>query len=106
VLFGKCFSEWRMGEKNEKIIDPQLFYCFVNISADGTRFRFFVVPSAVVAEYVRVQHQVYLDADPGHSRTNTMRSFRLGTKGEAYPMPTPLAEEWENNWEFKTERGK
>jgi hypothetical protein len=101
VLFGQCVSEWMMGEKHEKIIDPRLFYCFLNISGDGASFRFFVVPSAVVAEYVRVQHQVWLDADSDHSRTNTIRTFRIGSKGQCYPFATPTAEDWENNWEFR-----
>src|SRR5690348_8024442 len=51
ALFGKCLSEWMMGEKHEQIIDPLLFYCFVTITEGGTSFRFFVVPSVVVAEY-------------------------------------------------------
>lgn len=90
-----------MDQKHEAIIDPRLFYCFVNISPDGKSFRFFVVPSAIVGEYVRVQHERYLAADPTRSLTNRMRSFRIGTKDQVYPIPTPCAEDWENNWKFR-----
>ena len=106
ALFGKFVSAWMMGEKHERLTDPLLFYCFVNISPDGKSFRFFVVPSAVVAKYVKVQHRLWLDADAKHSRENTLRTFRIGTKGEHYPVPTPCAEDWENNWEFKNEPAK
>ncbi len=89
-----------MSEKHEKISDPNLFYCFVEISDDAQRFRFFIVPSRVVAKYVREQHNVWLKH--GHSKTTTtMRQFRLGTKEEKYPIATPTVEEYENNWEFK-----
>jgi hypothetical protein len=101
ALFGKFVSAWMMSEKHEEISDPLLFYCFVNISPDGKSFRFFVVPSAIVAKYVRVQHKLWLDADDGHSRDNKMRTFRIGSKGERYPVPTPCAEDWENNWAFR-----
>jgi hypothetical protein len=80
-----------------------LFYCFVNISPDAKTFRFFVVPSAVVAEYVKAQHQLWLKADKGHSKQNKMRTFRIGNVSETYPLPTPCLEHWENNWDFKNE---
>src|SRR6478672_3943790 len=34
---------WVMSEKHERINDPDLFFCFVNITSDST-FRFFIVP--------------------------------------------------------------
>jgi len=100
-LFGKYESAWIMGEKHEVIRDPDLFYCFVNIGEDTKQFRFFIVPSEVVADYVKGQHQLWLNADKGHSRTNRMRTFRIGLESEKYPFPTPTAKKYEDNWEFR-----
>lgn len=100
-LFGKFVSAWIMNEKHEIWSDPNLFYCFVNIGQEGQAFRFFVVPSKVVSEYVKRQHKLWLDEKDTHSRENKMRTFRIGLKCEKYPIPTPTVEEYENNWEFK-----
>lgn len=100
-LFGKFLSAWIMGEKHEQIRDPDLFYCFVNINTDTKRFRFFIVPSKVVADYVKAQHKVWLESDDNHSRINTVRTFRIGMESEKYPIPTPTVEKYEDNWVFK-----
>jgi hypothetical protein len=100
-LFGKFESAWIMGEKHEKIRDQNLFYCFVNIGQDTKHFRFFIVPSGVVCDYVKRQHQLWLDADGKHSRENTMRTFRIGLDSEDFPIPTPTVKKYEDNWAFK-----
>jgi hypothetical protein len=102
-LFGKYVSAWIMNVKHETISDPLLFYCFVNISPDAKTFRFFVVPSHVVSGYVKAQHQLWLKANHNHSKENKMRTFRIGTATEKYPILTPCIEQWENNWEFRYE---
>src|SRR5215813_12795982 len=53
-LFGKFVTSWQMHAKHERITDLDLFYCFVHINTSRTElpkhaFRFFIVPSAVVA---------------------------------------------------------
>src|SRR5262249_24191865 len=91
-LFGKYLSAWMLSEKHEKIRDPDLFYCFVNISEDTKRFRFFIVPSNVVADYVAAEHQLWLN-DKASRSANSMRTFRIGSEEDKpYPIPTPLAE--------------
>src|SRR5262249_33287014 len=100
-LFGEYLSAWMMNEKHESIRDPDLFYCFVNISEDTKRFRFFIVPSVVVADYVTAEHQRWLDDKSTRSRENSMRTFRIGSKDKPYPISTPAAEQYEDNWEFK-----
>ena len=98
-LFGHTYS-WVMSKKHEHVADPILFYCFVNLTeSDGTSFRFFIVPSKVVAKYVKAQHQLWLDDDPNHKDTN-MRTFRLALDTHGYPLPTPPAERHENDWSF------
>lgn len=103
-FFGRFISKWRMGKKHESIVKPNLFYCFVHIfttqaEPEKNRFRFFVVPSSVVAEYVREQHASWLLDDPNHKDTD-MRVFRIGLHNETdVPMPAPLGDLYEDNWE-------
>src|SRR5262245_15547377 len=100
---GKCLSTWIMSKKHEKIVDPDLFYCFVNIGKPTNLFRFYVVPSAVVARYVKEQHELWLKAkrDEGKNvKDAAMRIFRIGLKGEKYAIKTPTAERYEDNWSF------
>lgn len=100
ALFGKFVSAWIMNEKHERWIEPNLFYCFVNIAKEGQALRFFIVPSKVVARYVKEQHELWLNAKESHSRENKMRTFRIGLKDEKYPIPTPTVEEYENSWQL------
>jgi hypothetical protein len=98
-VFGKFVSAWMMGTKHEQVRGPNLFYCFVNISEYTKQFRFYILPSAVVSDYVRAQHQLWLDDRSSHSRENTLRIFRIGTRGAKYPIPAPIDEDYEDNWD-------
>lgn len=99
-LFGHSVSGWIMNEKHETIIAPNLFYCFVNISKDTNIFKFYIVPSEAVAQYVKESHALWLKADKKHN-DGPMRLFRIGLKGETYKIATPTVENYENNWEFR-----
>ena len=73
----------------------------MNIAGEErTSFRFFIVPSKAVAEYVKTQHQLWLDQDSKHKDT-PMRVFRLALEEDGHPRPTPSAARYENNWSFK-----
>lgn len=98
-MFGHSY-QWRMSQKHEDIRDPRLFYCFVNTEGtDRIAFRFFIVPSIVVANYVREQHQFWLNARPAAKDTPT-RVFRLGVAEAPTPFTTLLANDYEDNWSF------
>ncbi len=102
-LFGYTLS-WMMMEKHETISDENLFYCFVNIEKQTNVFRFFMVPSAIVAEYVNKQHQYWLKNRPNLSAPEVsipMRQFRIGLEPGSYQIPTPLASDYENKWDFE-----
>jgi hypothetical protein len=99
--FGQVVSSWIMNEKHEQIYDPSLFYCFVNISRDTKTFKFYIVPSAVVADYVKRQHHHWLAGAAKKRKDSKMRVFRFGRASEKYPIPTPTVEQYEDNWEFK-----
>ncbi len=98
-LFGKAVADWIMSAKNESISHPTLFYCFVLIHEHTSAFRFFIVPSLLVADYVKASHSYWLKQDAKH-RDSEMRLFRIGLPGEKYVIPTPSTE-YESNWAFK-----
>jgi len=103
-IFGKFVSDWMMNRKHEDIDVPTLFYCFVNISQETGAFKFYIVPSNVVARYVREQHQLWLNEKRKEGKKvkdTAMRVFRIGLKREVYPIQTPTIEKYENNWTFK-----
>ena len=102
-IFGKIVSGWIMNKKIESIIDPDLFYCFVNIEKQSNTFKFYIVPSKVVAKYVKEEHQLYLDVKKQENKKvadTPIRMFRIGLKDEQYAIDTPTVEQYENNWEF------
>jgi hypothetical protein len=108
-VHGRTVSEWIMHKKHEELKNLDLFYCFVNIGkpTDGTstnEFKFYVVPSAVVARYVKEEHALWLRARKRKRKKpkdNDMRMFRLGVRGQKYAISTPIAEKYENNWSFE-----
>jgi hypothetical protein len=101
-LFGHTLN-WVMSDKHETITDPYLFYCFVNIEKEANSFRFFIVPSIIVARYVRESHKFWLNRNNDErekSVVTSMRQFKLGIDEGDYPIETPLAKDFENNWNF------
>jgi hypothetical protein len=59
-VLGKSVSSWMMNIKHESTASATLFYCFVNISKDGRLFKFYIVPSKIVARYVAEEHKLWL----------------------------------------------
>ena len=106
-LFGEIISDWQMNKKHEKVSKRSLFYCFVNINrehSDGGHydFRFFVVPSRLVAKYVKEEHQLWLD-ESKHHKDSDRRVFRIGmSSGRKVGIATPQAKKYEDNWDFKS----
>src|SRR6266550_6468354 len=98
-LHGRFVSSWIMNKKHESISRPELWYCFVTIRLESKLARFLIVPSAVVAKYVRAQHSLWLKTIPT-ARDSPMRQFRIGFKAEKYRIPTATAEKYEDNWNF------
>jgi hypothetical protein len=98
-LFGEVVGKWMMQGKHETIIDPTLFYCFVMFCKPTTTVQFYIVPSKVVARYVKKEHQ--LSRENG-GKDNDIRMFRLGLENarEKYRITTPSAQSYNNNWKF------
>ncbi|HXL48146.1 MAG TPA: hypothetical protein VN975_05090 [Xanthobacteraceae bacterium] len=101
-LFGKYLCAWIMAEKHERIRDENLFYCFINISEDTNQFRFFIIPSHIVADYVITEHKAWLNDKETRRSDNKIRTFRIGDRNETYPFPTPFAQDYEDNWTFQS----
>jgi hypothetical protein len=102
-VHGKTLSGWMMSKKHETTIAPNLLYCFVNISKDTSVFKFYILPSKVVAKYVKEEHALWLDAKKTEGKAvkeTDMRIFRVGTQTEKYPIATPCAEQYENKWDL------
>jgi len=103
-IFGTTVGRWLMSKKHETHTDPLLFYCFVIIWKRTKKFKFFIIPSKVVARYISEQHQLYLaeNKKSGKSVKDTeMRSFRIGFEKHKYLILTPCAEKYEDNWDFQ-----
>lgn len=104
-IHGKFVSDWIMSKKHEDVDISTLFYCFVNISKDTHLFKFYIVPSNIVARYIKEEHQLWIDEKKREEKKvkydTDMRLFRMGIKGEKYAISTPTVEQYEDNWEFK-----
>jgi hypothetical protein len=102
-LFGEVVGSWIMNRKHESIKDPTLFYCFAIFCKPTTTFQFYIVPCKVVAKYVREEHQYFLKEkrkEGKKSKYTDIRIFRIGFGKREYPIVTPLAESYHNNWKF------
>ena len=100
-LFGPTVCHWRMNKKDETLIDPAILYCFVTFIGRLNEPRFYIVPSAVVARYVREQHAHWLGTRGGRGDSD-VREFRIGLDAalSRYPIPTPTVEAYEDQWDF------
>jgi hypothetical protein len=103
-IFGTVVGGWMMDRKHEAHVDPLLFYCFVIIWKRTKKFCFFIVPSKVVARYVKREHQLWRrekKKERKRVKHTNMRVFRVGFKNEKYAIATPTTEEYEDNWKFR-----
>ena len=102
-IFGTVVGGWIMSKKHETNTDPSLFYCFVIIWKRTKKFKFFVIPSRIVARYVREQHRLWLTEKKKEGKQvkdTEMRNFRIGFEGKKYRIDTPTVEQYEDNWKF------
>jgi len=91
--------EWRMDEKHEKIIDKDLFYCFVQVE-DGKidNPRFFIVPSSKVANFI-IEDEKYWRSIPRKKEVKytPMRLFRIGVDEASRGL---RAGDYDNRWDY------
>jgi hypothetical protein len=103
-VHGTVIGEWMMSKGNEKLVDSSLFYCFVIICQPTSSFEYFIVSSQVVARYVRMEHRHWLREKRSAKQKvidTNMRMFRMGFRGNKYPIATPIVERYKDNWSFR-----
>ncbi len=71
--------EWVLNKKAENFYADTLFYIFVNLKGLEEHPDFYIVPSKIVADFVRTDHRKWLET-PGKRgqahRDNPVRKFR------------------------------
>jgi hypothetical protein len=78
---------WHMGQKHEGLVSPNLFYCFVDFGSSLTDPpRTWIVPSAVVAKFVREIHQDWLSTPGKKGQQRNDNNLRRFTP-EYKPLP-------------------
>ena len=98
-LFGDVENIWMLSEKNESIINDKLLYCLVSIDSKTNIFSYYIVPSKIVANYLKAEAKLWFGAEKRKiTKTAGMRHFRLGVKNFNYKIPTPIANDYKNNW--------
>lgn len=69
---------WLLNKKAEDLVGSNFFYILVNLGTKSRYPEFHVVPSKVIAEFIKSSHQTWLKT-PGKKgqarRDNTMRKF-------------------------------
>lgn len=69
---------WILNKKGEDFYSDTLFYVFVNLNGNYERPNFFIVPSKIVADYIKHGHAEWLKAPSKKGtphRDTTMRLF-------------------------------
>ena len=72
-------KDWQLNKKAENYHSRNLFYVFVNLRSEKERPDFFIVPSKVVANYVKESHARWLKTprrDGKPHKDNERRKFR------------------------------
>jgi len=95
------FISWVMAAKHANQPDPNLFYCMVGINDDFS-FRYFIVPSEVISDYVGREHKEYLKFNPHIvDEGKLFWKFRVALEDHIkYRFPQPSIAEFENNWQL------
>jgi hypothetical protein len=82
----KSFSRsWILGSKHENIFSDNLFYVFVDLKTGNEKPDFYVVPSRVVADYVKKSHADWLKqlSKKGKKhKDNPMRLFEINDESQ------------------------
>jgi hypothetical protein len=90
-----------MDQKNEDIIEDNLFYCFVLLRELDQLPRFFILPSKKVAEYLKWEHKQWIDVPREKlPKETSIRTFRVGLTSSDHE----IGSKYEDNWKFEEEK--
>lgn len=87
-------NSWILSEKNEDDDKDHFFYVFVSLNKKNEQPLYFVVPSKVVANFIRLNHQEWITSPGKKGQTHnstTMRKFVLDKE---------TREKYKNKWEI------
>ena len=66
-----------MRPKHEKIIDPRIFYCFVDLGSEPSpKSDIFLIPSKKVADAIATSHKIWLETPGKNGRLHKDSSVR------------------------------
>jgi len=105
--FGESYA-WLVSKAAGDRTDRDLVYAFVRLETGETMRdvrRFFLVPAADVATYVRWEYRLHARlVKKRRNPESTMRKFRIPVETNAGMMPRSWSDgrwrRWENNWEI------
>jgi len=60
--YGK--TKYPLSEKNENLVSDRLYYAFVTLKEETERPYFYVVPSKLVADYIKKTHEHWVNLPP------------------------------------------
>lgn len=69
-------KEWKLGPKNEDLIDKNVFYVFVSLNEQDTP-EYHIVPSKIVASKIKKDHQEWLNTPGRNGQKHNENSFRI-----------------------------
>ena len=96
---------WHMKEKHEHLSSPRLMYVFVDFEPE--RPVCFVIPSAVVARYIRLDHGTWL-ATPGKNgqkhKDSKMRRIGPKSKFVRSEFPEGWMDEFRERWNLLSQK--
>ena len=84
---------WRMDKKHENLYSDSFFYVFVDLHEGNSKPDYYVVPSKVVAEYVRTSHAKWLQTPSKSGKIHEDHPHRLY---EIYD--DKIAEKYKDAW--------
>jgi hypothetical protein len=94
---------WHMSEKHERIVEPRLFYAFVDLEPQLPVT--YIVPSSLVAYVVEKSHEAWLCAPGkrGQQRNPTKLRRIKPTYPDEFPGYTPdWLDDWRERWDLLT----
>ncbi len=84
---------WHMAKKQETIFSSKLFYVFVDLNPGDKKPDFYIVPSKIVADYIRISHKKWLNTlgRKGQKHNDTdMRTYEINDD--------KIAKKFHNKW--------
>jgi len=93
-------TSWHMSRKHENISSLNLFYVFVHLNGEGKTPNFYIVPSEIVAKYVKeIYPEFRKNSTPENikkSRESDLRFFELYDEGFFKGKVEKYHNKWEN----------